>query len=88
MAPRKKSAPAAGGSRGWFTEYLIEGPSGGRDNPVEIKILMNVHGLEGRVSDVIELTFEGVGVTPENRYEVFVARDTRCPSRCSWFRGP
>lgn len=32
---------------------------------------------DGRMSDVIELTFgDGVGYTPENRYEVFVARDS------------
>jgi hypothetical protein len=32
---------------------------------------------DGRAADVLELTFDaGVGYTPENRYEVWVARDT------------
>jgi hypothetical protein len=123
-------------------DISIEGPFGGRDNPVEMKILMNVHTREGRVwrdgvelegdelvkglqsgyeawindsywmvmpyklldpgvtlkyagerpmedgriSDVLELTFDGVGVTPENRYEVFVARDTGLVEQWSFYR--
>jgi hypothetical protein len=37
------------------------------------------HRMEdGRPCDVLELTFaDGVGYTPQNRYRVFVARDTR-----------
>ena len=31
----------------------------------------------GRKSDVLELTFDGVGVTPQNKYRVYVARDTK-----------
>ncbi len=31
---------------------------------------------DGRMADVLGLTFDGVGDTPENRYDVFVARDT------------
>ena len=31
---------------------------------------------DGRAADVLELTFEDVGNTPENKYEVFVAQDS------------
>ena len=31
---------------------------------------------DGRSSQVLELTFEGVGVTPENKYHVHVADDS------------
>ncbi len=32
---------------------------------------------DGRAADVLVLTFEGVGDTPRNKYEVLVAKDTR-----------
>jgi hypothetical protein len=42
---------------------------------------------DGRAADVLELTFEpGVGVTPQNRYEVFVARDSGLVEQWSFFR--
>ena len=31
---------------------------------------------DGRVADILQLTFEDVGDTPDNKYEVFVAKDT------------
>ena len=41
---------------------------------------------DGRMADVLEMTFgEGVGYTPENRYEVFVARDTGLVEQWSFF---
>lgn len=41
---------------------------------------------DGRPAAVLGLTFaEGVGVTPENRYEVFVARDTGLVEQWSFF---
>jgi hypothetical protein len=122
-------------------DIRIEGPFGGRDNPVEMTILMNVHSREGRAwkegvelrgdelaealqtgyevwindsywmvmpyklldpgvtlkyageramedgraADVLELTFDSVGVTPENRYEVYVARDTGLVEQWSFY---
>ena len=41
---------------------------------------------DGRLADVLDLTFgEGVGYTPENRYEVFVARDSGLVEQWSFF---
>jgi hypothetical protein len=41
---------------------------------------------DGRAADVLDLTFDaGVGYTPENRYEVFVARDTGLVEQWSFF---
>ncbi len=31
---------------------------------------------DGRMASVLQLTFEDVGYTPENKYEVFVVKDT------------
>jgi hypothetical protein len=41
---------------------------------------------DGRPADVLELTFgAGVGYTPENRYEVFVAKDTGLVEQWSFY---
>ena len=36
----------------------------------------------GQISDVIELTFDSVGLTPENKYHVFIDRETGMV--CQW----
>jgi hypothetical protein len=40
---------------------------------------------DGRLADVLDLTFTDVGDTPENRYEVFVARDTGLVEQWAFF---
>jgi hypothetical protein len=40
---------------------------------------------DGRQADVLDLTFDSVGYTPENRYEVFVARDTGLVEQWAFF---
>lgn len=40
---------------------------------------------DDRAADVLELTFESVGVTPDNRYLIYVARDTGLVEQWSWF---
>jgi hypothetical protein len=40
---------------------------------------------DDRMADVLELTFESVGVTPNNRYLVYVARDSGLVEQWSWF---
>ncbi len=41
---------------------------------------------DGRLADVLDLTFgDGVGYTPENRYEVFVARDSGLVEQWSFY---
>ncbi len=42
---------------------------------------------DGRAADVLDLRFSpGVGYTPENRYEVYVARDTGLVEQWSFYR--
>lgn len=41
---------------------------------------------DGRVADVLQLTFDDVGRTPQNRYLVYVARDSGLVEQWSWFR--
>jgi hypothetical protein len=40
---------------------------------------------DGRAADVLQLTFEGVGVTPENKYDVYVSRDKHLVEQWSYY---
>jgi hypothetical protein len=40
---------------------------------------------DDRAADVLQLTFESVGVTPDNRYLIYVARDTGLVEQWSYF---
>ncbi|MDX1388120.1 MAG: hypothetical protein R3344_02970 [Acidobacteriota bacterium] len=40
---------------------------------------------DGRVADVLDLTFTDVGYTPDNRYEVFVAKDSGLVEQWSFY---
>jgi len=46
------------------------------DPGVTLKYLGEKPMQDGRDADVVQLTFEDVGNTPDNKYEVFVAKDT------------
>lgn len=41
---------------------------------------------DGRMADVVQMTFEDVGVTPDNKYEVFVAKDTGLVEQWTYWR--
>ncbi len=47
-----------------------------KDSGVTLKYLGERAMEDGREADVLELTFHGVGVTPQNKYEVFVAQES------------
>ena len=40
----------------------------------------------GKTADVLQLTFEEVGKTPENKYYVFVDKDSRLVTQWQFFR--
>jgi len=40
---------------------------------------------DDRAADVLQLTFESVGVTPDNKYLIYVARDTGLVEQWSYF---
>ena len=41
---------------------------------------------DGRPADVLRLQFQGVGVTPDNAYEMYVAQDTHLVEQWSYFK--
>lgn len=60
----------------WINDaYWLVMPFKLKDSGVTLKHL-GEETKDGITSDVIELTFAGVGDTPENRYEVLVGQDT------------
>ncbi len=56
------------------------------DPGVELAYVGEQQMADGRSSEVLQLTFESVGLTPQNRYLVFVASDTGLIEQWSYFR--
>ena len=42
--------------------------------------------MNGELADVLRLTFEGVGVTPQNAYEVWVEVDSKLIKQWAYFK--
>ncbi len=75
------------GYRQWINDsYWLIMPYKLKDSGVTLGWLGERPLPDGRAADVLELRFTGVGVTPENRYEVYVARDTGLVEQWSFFR--
>jgi hypothetical protein len=77
----------AAGHSAWINDsYWLVMPYKLLDPGVTLKYVDERAMEDGRPADVLQLTFaEGVGDTPENRYEVFVARDTGLVEQWSFF---
>lgn len=73
----------------WFINdsYWLLMPYKLRDPGVRLRF-MGEGRFDGtdRLADILELTFDGVGVTPQNRYLVYVDRASRLVVRWDFFR--
>ena len=53
-------------------------------------VTLRYRGLEatedGRPAEVVELTFEDVGVTPQNKYEVWIDQESRLVTQWAFYR--
>ncbi len=75
-----------GGYKAWVNDsYWLAMPYKLKDSGVTLKYHGEAALPDGRVCDVLELTFEGVGVTPENKYHVFVSRERNLVEQWSYF---
>ncbi len=75
--PDDLAAQLNGAMRSWINDgYWIFMPYKLRDPGVTLRYVGEKAMEDGRMANVVELTFEEVGVTPNNKYEVFVANDT------------
>lgn len=65
------------GEAAWINDsYWLLMPYKLRDPGVTLRYLGEGEMLDGRAAEVLQLTFEDVGRTPENKYRVYVASDS------------
>lgn len=65
------------GESAWINDsYWIAMPYKLKDTGVTLKYAGEGTMVDERSAEVLELTFEGVGRTPENKYRVYVAKDS------------
>lgn len=74
-------------AEGWWINdsYWLVMPYKLKDTGVTLKYRSIAKTHEGTMSDVLELTFRGVGRTPRNRYVVHVARDSRLVEQWTFY---
>ncbi|HVS16272.1 MAG TPA: hypothetical protein VMV46_20335 [Thermoanaerobaculia bacterium] len=72
--------------KAWVNDsYWLLMPYKLKDSGVTLRYQGEGAMADGRVADVLELTFEGVGVTPDNKYDVYVSKDRRLVEQWSFY---
>ena len=75
------------GKEAWINDsYWLVMPFKLKDSGVTLKYLGEAPTQAGQPADVLQLTFEGVGVTPQNKYKVWVDKETKLVSQWAHFR--
>jgi plasmid maintenance system killer protein len=70
----------------WINDaYWLVMPFKLKDSGVTLKMLEPATTEDGKPADVLELTFTNVGDTPNNKYQVFVDKETKLVSQWSFF---
>ena len=71
----------------WWTNdsYWVFMPYKLTDPGVKLRYVGEHAMQDGRPADVIELTFAGVGMTPENKYDVMVDKETHLVGEWSYY---
>jgi hypothetical protein len=70
----------------WINDsYWLVMPYKLRDPGVTLKYKGEMAMQDGRPSDCLELTFDHVGVTPENKYMVYIAKDSHLVEQWEYF---
>jgi len=71
----------------WINDsYWLVMPYKLKDSGLTLKYAGEGELADGRKADKLQLTFAGVGDTPENRYLVFVSRDKHLVERWQYFQ--
>ena len=74
------------GKRWWINDsYWLVMPFKLKDSGVTLKYLQKDTTEMGRMSDVLELTFADVGVTPDNKYLVYVDDSSRLVTQWDYY---
>jgi hypothetical protein len=75
-----------GGYKAWVNDsYWLIMPYKLKDSGVTLTHVGAGQTEAGEVADILRLTFEDVGVTPQNKYHVWVARDTDLVEQWAFF---
>ena len=75
------------GKTAWINDsYWMFMPYKLKDSGVTLKYKGEAELPDGRAADVITLTFSEVGNTPNNKYDVYIARDTKLVEQWSFYR--
>ncbi|HUP25644.1 MAG TPA: hypothetical protein VNB06_22215 [Thermoanaerobaculia bacterium] len=75
-----------GGYKAWINDsYWLLMPYKLKDSGVTLGFKGEGKLADDRPADVLQLTFAGVGVTPENKYDVYVSRDRRLVEQWSFY---
>lgn len=71
----------------WINDaYWLVMPYKLKDSGVTLKHISESNTQTGEAADVLQLTFSGVGKTPENKYHVFVDKDSHLVTQWSYFK--
>ena len=74
------------GKKVWINDsYWLVMPFKLKDSGVTLKYLGSAQSEAGAAADLLQLTFEGVGVTPENKYHVWVDKTSRLVTQWAFF---
>jgi hypothetical protein len=75
------------GRRVWINDaYWLVMPFKLKDSGVTLRYLGEKPTDDGRVADLLQLTFKGVGVTPDNKYHVWVDGESRLVTQWAFFK--
>lgn len=85
--PAERRAMLEGARRAWVNDsYWLLMPYKLEDPGVRLRYLGVREMLDGRPADVLELTFDHVGLTPENMYHVYVGRESGLVEQWDFYR--
>ncbi len=75
------------GRRAWINDaYWLAMPFKLKDSGVTLRYLGDQNTAAGAPADLLQLTFANVGVTPDNKYHVWVDKSTRLVTQWAFFR--
>ncbi len=70
----------------WINDsYWLLMPFKLKDSGVTLKYIGEGKTAQGADADILQLTFESVGVTPENKYHIWVDKSSRLVSQWAYF---
>ncbi len=75
------------GYEAWINDsYWLIMPYKLKDSGVTLRYVGEQAMEDGRMADVVQLTFEDVGVTPDNKYHVFIGKDSSMVEQWAFFK--